>query len=80
MTKNLNAFLRIMFAAGSITENNAVPPHIFYYPEPGGVFLKAQKLAMTCLYSEDERSAAQIILSSFEAFLKKELRLASRGA
>ncbi len=42
--------------------------------------MKAQKLAAACLYSEGEQSAAQIILSSFEAFLKKELQLASGGA
>ena len=36
--------------------------------------MKAQEIMMTCYYTEEEISAAQIIQNSFEFFLKKELR------
>lgn len=40
----------------------------------GGVLLKAQEIMLTCHYTEEEISAAQIIQDSFEIFLKKELQ------
>lgn len=36
--------------------------------------MKAQEIMMTCYYTEEEISVAQIIQDSFEIFLKKELQ------
>lgn len=47
--------------------------HMLYHLKLGGVPLKQQKPVLICLYSEEE-SAVQIILRSFEIFLKKELQ------
>lgn len=54
--------------------NRICRPHIFYQFELGGVLLKAQEIMLTCHYTEEEISAAQIIQDSFEIFLKKELQ------
>lgn len=40
--------------------------------------MKAQKLILICRYSTDEQSIAQIIQSSFDVFLKKELQNITR--
>ena len=39
--------------------------------------MKMQELMLTCRYSKDGQTVAQIIESSFEAFLKKELQYAA---
>ncbi len=36
--------------------------------------MKTHELVLTCYYSGEEISAAQIIQSSFKAFLRKELQ------
>lgn len=46
---------------------------MLYHPKPGGVSLKSQESALICLYSE-EKNADEIILRSFDIFLKRELQ------
>jgi len=40
----------------------------------GGGSVKTQELILTCRYSDEAQSIAQIIQSSFDSFLKKELQ------
>lgn len=40
--------------------------------------MKKQKLMLTCRYSEEEQTVAQIIESSFAAFLKKKLQYVAK--
>ena len=40
--------------------------------------MKMQELMLTCRYSKDEQTVAQIIESSFETFLKKELQYVAK--
>jgi len=47
---------------------------MFNYLKTGGIFMKMNELVLTCYYSGGETSAAQIIQSSFGAFLKKEFQ------
>lgn len=47
--------------------------HMFYHLKPGGVSLKPQEPVLICLYSEEKR-ADEIILRSFDIFLKRELQ------
>ena len=45
-----------------------------YYPKTGGVSLKTQELALMCRYSTEGQSIAQVIQTSFDIFLRKELQ------
>lgn len=48
--------------------------HMLYHLETGGFPMKVQDLILTCRYSEEEQTAAQIIERSFDTFLRKELQ------
>lgn len=50
------------------------PPHMLYHLKLGGVSVRSQNLIATCSYTEEERSLVEIIQSSFQSFLKKELQ------
>ena len=50
------------------------PPHMLYHLKPGGVSVRSQSLIVTCSYTEEKRSLMEIIQSSFQTFLLKELQ------
>lgn len=54
--------------------NRTIRPHIVYQFELGGVPLKTQEIVLICRYTKEEIRIAQIIMDSFEIFLKKELQ------
>ena len=68
------SLLRTNAGENQRTERSRRSLHMFYYPKPGGVPLKVQKLVLLCRYSTDERSIARIIQGSFDIFLRKELQ------
>ena len=47
---------------------------MLYHTKLGGVSVKSQELVLTCHYSEGKDVAIQIIQSSFDTFLRKELQ------
>ena len=49
-------------------------PHIVYQSESGGVPLKTREIMLICHYAKEEISIAQIIQTSFDIFLRKELQ------
>ena len=48
--------------------------HMLYHLRSGGVSLKSQNLTVICSFTEETCSLMEIIQSSFQSFLKKELQ------
>lgn len=51
---------------------------MLYHLETGGFPMNVQSLILTCRYSEEEQTAAQIIERSFGIFLRKELQYVAK--
>lgn len=49
-------------------------PHIVYQSESGGVSLSTREIMLICCYAEEKINITQIIRTSFDIFLKKELQ------
>ena len=54
--------------------NEVRRPHIVYQSETGGVPLNIREITLICRYAEEKISITQIIQTSFDIFLRKELQ------
>lgn len=48
--------------------------HMFYHPKTGGVPLNTREITLVCRYAKEEISIAQLVQTSFDIFLRKELQ------